>query len=112
MHRTSPEGRALGKELIYMREVYGLYLFYKLFKPRMKNKLIYFWSRLGRFLLTLARTIIKRPPGIISELQYLLQAYYLCLHHIRDIKRGELDFFNRTLMTNKTNELPKNNENF
>ena len=100
MHQTSAEGRALGKELIYMREVYGLYLFYKLFKPTLKNKLIYFWSRFGRFLLTLARAIIKHPPGILAELRYLLGAYFFCLFHIKEIKRGELEFFNRRLVNN------------
>lgn len=97
VHKTSLKGRILGKELIEMREVYGLYLFYKLLAPTFKNKLIYFWSRIGRLIITLARAVTKRPQGILAELRYLMAAYYLCLSHIEEIKHGKLEFFNRTL---------------
>jgi GT2 family glycosyltransferase len=98
IHNTSMQGRALGRELVYMREVYGLYLFFKLFDPGLKSKLIYLWSRIGRLVLTLARAGLKRPPGISAELRYLLGAYYLCLRHLREVKGGDLEFFNRTLV--------------
>lgn len=97
-HNTSMEGRALVRELVYMREVYGLYLFFKLFNPTLKNKLIYLWSRIGRLVLTLARAVVKRPSGIMAELRHLLGAYYLCLRHLEEIKAGDLEFFNRSLV--------------
>ena len=98
IHNTSMQSRALGRELVYMREVYGLYLFFKLFDQTLENKLIYLWSRIGQLILTLARAIVKRPPGIMLELRHLVGAYYFCLRHVREIKRGELDFFNKTLV--------------
>lgn len=97
VHNTSMEGRAIGKELVYMREVYGLYLFFKLFDLTLKNILIYLWSRIGRLILTLARAVVKRPPGIMAELRYLVGAYYMCISHIKKIKLGDLEFFNSTL---------------
>ena len=97
VHKTSPAGRTLGKELVYMQEVYGLYLFFKLFEPNLKNFLIYFWSRIGRLVISLARAVIKRPTGAISELQHRLGAYILCLRCADEIRRGNLTFFNNTL---------------
>jgi GT2 family glycosyltransferase len=101
IHKTSPAGRIPNRELIYMREVYGLYLFYKFFNTKFQNKFIYVWSRVGRTVLTLARAIIKQPPGIMTELRYLMGAYYFSLRHIREIRRGELGFFNNTLKMRK-----------
>jgi len=98
VHNTSMQGRALGREIVYMREVYGLYLFFKLFDPTLKNKLIYFWSRVGRLAFTLARAVVKRPPGAFAELRHLVGAYYICFRRAEEIKRGELEFFNSTLV--------------
>lgn len=97
VHKTSRDGRAASRELTYMREVYGAYLFFKLFEPTWTNRLIYVWSRVGRFVLTLARVAAKRPRGGLAELRDLVGAYVLCLRRLRDLKRGDLRFFNETL---------------
>lgn len=97
VHNTSMQARASGKELVYMREVYGLYLFFKLFSPTLKNKLKYVWSRVGRLAFSLTRLVLGRPSGSMVELQYLVGAYCLCLRHAVEIKYGELAFFNETL---------------
>jgi len=98
IHKTAFSGRALGKELINMREVYGLYIFYKFFNHTIRDRFIYIWSRIGRFLITLVRVAIRRPTGGLLELIYLVGAYYLCLRHLGDIKQGKLEFFNQTLV--------------
>lgn len=97
VHNTSMSGRALGKELVYMQEIYGLYLFCKLFDATPKNVLIYFWSRIGRFFITLLKMIAKRYPGSWHELKHLVGAYVACLNNKADIKEGRLGFFNITL---------------
>jgi GT2 family glycosyltransferase len=94
---ASPEGRAQPRERVYMREIYGLYLFFKLFDPTLKNIAIFLWSRVGYFVLAMCRTVLRRSPAGLSELCYLLGAYWLCLRHLREIRRGDLDFFNRTI---------------
>ena len=91
------ESRTLGREPVYMREVYGLYLFYKLFKPTFKNILIYLWSRVGRFMITFGRIVFKQPAGGLAELWHLVGGYHFCLRHIRELKHGDLNFFNKTL---------------
>jgi len=97
IHKTSPSGRILGKELIHMREIYGLYLFYKVFGPSWKNKLIYFWSRIGKLILNIGRSVFKLSLVGIIENFYIIVAYTHCVKHCKKIKNGELDFFNETL---------------
>ena len=102
VHNTSIEGRALGRELVYMQEIYGLYLFFKLFAPTLKNRLIYLWSRVGRLILILVSAMIKQTPGSIAELRHRVSAYYICLRRSGEIKRGDLEFFNSTLGADTT----------
>lgn len=96
-HKTSPEGRLLRKELINMREVYGLYLFYKIFDRNLKNKFIYLWSRIGKLILNISRSAFKLSLLGIIENIYIFEAYIYCIKHIREIKKGNLEFFNKTL---------------
>lgn len=96
-HSSSMTARAQVRERVYMREVYNLYLFFKLFDNTLKNKSIYLWSRIGWLLLTLARLLIKQKLSALSDLKHLLGAFYMCLRHFKEIKKGNLQFFNRTL---------------
>lgn len=97
MHNTSITGRAMGKELVTMQEVYGLYLFYKLFDQSLSHKLIYCWSRTGRLLISIMRAAIRRKPGSWSEIKYLINSYIICIKHNKDIKNGNIQFFNSSL---------------
>jgi GT2 family glycosyltransferase len=99
VHKVSSESRAPGREVVYMREIYGLYLFYRLFAPTPKNKIIYLWSRLGQLVFALAKLVVRRSPEAMSGLWYLLGAYCLTLRYVERIKRGDLEFFNCTLET-------------
>jgi len=93
IHKTSPTGRVVGKEQVYIIEVYGLYLFYKLFPPTLKNKAIYWWSFCGRILGN-----IKHPSrATLVEVGHRLGALGFCLRHLREIQTGHLEFFNRAL---------------
>ncbi|MGB9743308.1 MAG: glycosyltransferase family 2 protein [Minisyncoccales bacterium] len=97
VHKESQAGRILGKELIYMKEVYGLYLFYKIIDQNIKNKLIYLWSRVGKLIFNIGSSFFKLSPVELIKNIYLIRAYIYCLKHIKEIKNGELDFFNKTL---------------
>ena len=92
IHKTSTEGRLLSKELINMREIYGLYLFYKVIDQNLKNKLIYLWSRIGKLIFNIGRSFFKLSPVGLIENIYIIGAYIHCIRHLKEIKKGELDF--------------------
>lgn len=98
VHRSSPEGRTPGKQLIFMREIYGLYLFFKLFNPTLPNIGIFIWSRIGRILFSLYRATVKGQKNALTEAYHLFGAYISCVVHIRSIRRGNLDFFNKQIL--------------
>jgi GT2 family glycosyltransferase len=88
IHKNSPAGRATSQERVYMIEIYGLYLFYKLFPKTLKNVAIYWWSFLGRIL-----GKIKHPSrATCVEVGHLLGAWILCMAHLHEIKAGNLEF--------------------
>lgn len=92
-HKVSQAGRAAGKERVYVTEVYGLYLFFKLFPHTPKNTAIYWWSCFGRIL----EKVAHLSPRKSAELRDLLGALSFCRRHLPEIKAGDLAFFNRTL---------------
>jgi len=94
VHNVSPAGRVVGKEQTYIAEIYRLYLFYKLFPPTLRNKVIYGWSFIGRILGKL-----KHPSrATFVESWHRLGALHLCFQHLREIKQGNIEFFNRILL--------------
>lgn len=95
-HEGAREGRIPTRELIYMAEVYDLYLFYKNMDQNLKNKLIYLWSRLGR-IFKFALLLIFKYKSEITEIKRVIGAPFYCAKHINEIKRGDLEFFNKTL---------------
>lgn len=94
-HKVSKSGRISSKELIFMKEVYGLYLFYKNYNQSLTNKVVYIWSRAMNFVFIIISIIFFRSSFV--EAGYLVNSYILCIKHIKDIKRGNLNFFNRNL---------------
>ena len=96
-HSASVSGRTLGKELIYMQEVYALYIFFKVFGTSSRNNRIYLWSRFGRIIIMIIQSIKHRSKEYFVDLRYLLEAYFLCIKKVRDIREGNLEFFNKTL---------------
>lgn len=95
VHKASMQSRAIGKELITMQEVYALYLFFKLFDANIKDRIVYFWSRLGRIVLALYHGVVNGKLASFKEIKYLMAAYCLCVCDYRRIKKGNLDSFNK-----------------
>lgn len=90
IHNLSTTARTSSKEISYMEEIYHLYLFYKIIPQTFLNKIIYIWGRLGRIIFKIVKLQIK-------EIFFSFKAYLICLKHLREIKNGDLDFFNKTL---------------
>ena len=84
------------KELIYMSEVYDMYIFLKRFKMTNKNILIYGWSMFGRVIYNILKILIRYPKQIKLILDCLYAPIYVMLNFSK-IKKGDLDFFNKTL---------------
>jgi GT2 family glycosyltransferase len=96
-HKGSAQGRVTGRERVYMQEVYRLYLFYRHMDATAVNILIYLWSRLGRMVYLLGRSAVRWSGMDLGEAVHLIGAWRLCIRHRREIRAGELEFFNRFL---------------
>jgi GT2 family glycosyltransferase len=97
IHKVSPVGRATGREPIYTAEVYGLYLFYKLFPPTFGNRMIYWWSAVGR----MVGRIKRLWHGEFAAFGHHLGAFLFCWRHWREIKTGRLEFFEHAFGSGK-----------
>ena len=97
IHKGSQEGRNPKRELVYMEEIYFRYLFYKNIDQTLKNKLIYLWSRTGRVIFSIVCLILKPSKSKLTEIKYVLGAPFYCMRHVREIKEGDLEFFNKGL---------------
>ena len=89
-------GRLEPKELIYMAEVYDLYIFFKRIDLTLINIILYSWSKFGRMIYNLLRILVRHPTKPVF-LFYQLHAPLYVLMNIKKIKNGNLDFFNKTL---------------
>lgn len=101
MHKTSHEGRHLKRDIIYMDVIYLTYLFYKNIDQNLKNKLIYLWSRMGRIALSMIFLILKPSKSKFMEIKYAFEACLYSMKHLKEIKEGDLEFFNETLWRTK-----------
>jgi glycosyltransferase involved in cell wall biosynthesis len=98
-HKGSPAGRAPKRETILMGAVYDRYLFHKNFEQSLNNKRIFLRGQLFKLVYYLFFT---NPRGWasfskITELLFRLEAIVYCLFHKKEIARGDLAFFNKTL---------------
>jgi hypothetical protein len=89
-------GRLQPKELIYMSEVYDLYIFLRKFDMTFKNIFIYIWSKIGRVIYNIVKIIFRQPRNIHIILHCLYAPVYVLIN-FRKIKKGNLEFFNKTL---------------
>lgn len=96
IHNTSQGGRHPKRDVIYMDEIYLLYLFYKNMDQNLKNKLIYLWSRVGRTIFNTIFLILKSKSKLV-EIRYRIGAPIYCMRHVGEIKKGDLEFFNKEL---------------
>ena len=93
---ATSDGRMPPKELIYMSEVYDMYIFLRRFEMTYKNILIYAWSMFGRVIFNITKILIRYPNRIKLILDHLYVPVYIMLNFSK-IKKGNLDFFNKTL---------------
>jgi glycosyltransferase involved in cell wall biosynthesis len=102
IHNHSQEGRHIRKQVCYIQQIYSFYFFYKNIYQSIKNKSIFLWSRIGYLIMSMGAIIIKRPHRErILELKYVIGAYIMCMKHIKEIKNGDLEFFNTRLRQSK-----------
>ena len=96
-HHVALNGRAIGKEQLYMFEVYGLYLFFKLFKPTLLNISKYSLNRIGKLIIMFTIATLRYKRGKISEIGYYLAAICYSVINYKKLIRGNLGFFNNRL---------------
>ena len=97
-HVDSQIRRAPNKEIIYMTEVYDLYLFYKDVNQTFSNKAVYLWSRIGRILLQSILLLTSSDRRERKQVFNVLAAPLYCIRHMRAIIRRDLSFFNDMLV--------------
>jgi glycosyltransferase involved in cell wall biosynthesis len=86
-------GRLPSEELVFMSEIYDYFVFSKLFDNNIYNNLIYFKSRLGKFLYSLAR-IFALKSGALSNFLNLILAFKMVILYKKDILSGNFDCYN------------------
>ncbi len=87
------DGRLPIKELVYMAEVYDLYVFNNLFNRNLKERIIFLKSRLARLLIYFWRTIKTRQYNL-ALMRNAFGALYLTFKNRNDIKKGNLKCYN------------------
>lgn len=83
------------KERVFMRHVYSVYLFYKNIDQTLVNKFIFIWSKIGY--LFFDAVLLFKSKVKVKDIVLLISAYVFCMRHLKEMKRGDLDFFNKTL---------------
>jgi hypothetical protein len=64
---------------------------------KLKNRLVYLWSRIGEIIYDMIFFILKPSKSKLMKIKYLIGAYIYCMKHIKELKKGDLEFFNRGL---------------
>ena len=101
IHNEPDTGRISNKERIYMQQVYTFYFFYKNIDQTLKNKLIFYWSvtsLLVRASIGHTTSLMLKPSKLkVERLKHLLASHVLCLKRLKELKNGDLEFFNEIL---------------
>lgn len=94
IHQEAPGGRLLSKHYEIMKQVYHLYLFYKLFEDTTENKIRYILGRISDLML---HTILLFKSGFNKEkavkIVYMINAMWLAFSNRNRIKRGDINFW-------------------
>ena len=101
IHKASEEGKLPNKMLIQMKHIYRLYFFYKNIDQNIKNKIIFIWCWGGILIMnasiSILSLIIRGSRSGLVTVKYTINAYVICIRHLKEIKEGDLEFFNREL---------------
>lgn len=101
IHNFSEAGKLPNKNRVYMQHVYTFYFFYKNIDQTLKNKLIFYWSVVGlffRFSIKYTLSLLLKPSKKkVTRIKYFMGAHIFCVKHLKEIKKRDLEFFNKTL---------------
>lgn len=98
IHKLSKRSRPPTKTAVYMATVYKLYFHFKNIEQTHYTKIALVWSMSGRLACTVGRLISKRKSKQRwRELVYLVGSYLFALNHLTQIKKGNLQSFNKIL---------------
>lgn len=97
-HKGSILGRNPPVEIIYASEVYDFYLFFKNIDYTLKNFFVFLRSRIGRLIANIFFDITIFSKGGMIKSFHRISALIYVMFHIREIRHGDLDFFNKWLM--------------
>ena len=95
IHRGSPASRPPPKNLLFLRAVYKHYLFRKNIEQSLRNKIVYYWSVLGRILLLVSTRLVhfgRLDVGITMNILAPILSEVFSLSHHEEITQGKLDF--------------------
>lgn len=99
IHKVSGESRFSTKLRSQMETIYWFYIFFKdIFHCSIINLMTFFFALFGNLVVKTGGLIIKRKPkqdwwGLI----HLLRSYVIAIKNLKNIKMGNLEFFNKQL---------------
>jgi len=102
-HKWSKVERLPIELLTYIQTINRTYFFYKHIEQTLQNKIIFIWSSIGRivFLSLISVTrMLSLKRSLRSEIRYIrivIKSYIYTLKHLKEIKMGNLEFFNKML---------------
>jgi len=98
-HKESTESRLPPRTRIYMKNIYWFYMFFKnIFENSILNLMAFLWALTGNLVTITGVLIVKRKPKHQWwELAFLLNSYLYAFRHLGEIKKRNLDFFNKQL---------------
>lgn len=99
IHKRSENARLPTKLSVYMTTTYWFYVFFKdVFDGSILNLIAFLWALTGNLACILGGLIIKRKPAYkMWQIVYLINSYFYAFKHLKEIKRRNMDFFNKQL---------------
>lgn len=99
VHNRSVEARLPMKQTVYQKTIHWFYVFFKdIFGESILNLIAFLWALIGNLVITTGEFIFKRKPKEQWwEVLYLVKSYFYAFRHMSEIKKRDLDFFNKRL---------------
>ena len=100
LHKRSEVARMNGYKLFLLQNVYWTYLFFKNMANSALNIIAFLYSFIiGRLIIQGLKVLVRRDRDSIMNFLALINSIGYVIVHIREIAKGSLDFFNKTLRT-------------
>jgi len=99
IHRSSIRGRLPSRLRIQMMTVYWFYVFFKdIFENSIMNLITFIWALIGNLIAIAGGLVIrKKAKQQWWNLIYLLESYTTAFRNLKNIRMGNLEFFNKNL---------------